>query len=111
VNRRTLISGIGLIVLKQTAVCANAVRLAFTPNEDDSDTAIVDSNEISLNKNERKGVNAFRLDLLPFLRNGVQTHQFCSYDRAGDNYDFDYFPLYMEPDGEGVIFNAFGPGV
>jgi len=47
---------------------------------------------------------------LPMLRRGVQTHQFCSYDRAGDNYDHDYFPLYLEPDGQCVIFDAYGPG-
>lgn len=55
-------------------------------------------------------VNAFRADLLPFLRSGVQTHQFCSYDRAGDNYDWKYFPLYTETNGECVIFDAMGPG-
>ena len=33
------------------------------------------------------GAAAFaRTELLPFLRFGVQTRQFCSYDRAGDNY-------------------------
>jgi hypothetical protein len=71
---------------------------------------ISDGIESSLNRNERSGINIFRLDLLPFLRSGVQTHQFCSYDRAGDDYDFDYFALYMEPDGECVILDAFGPG-
>jgi hypothetical protein len=53
---------------------------------------------------------AFRVDMLPFLRTGVQTHQFCSYDRAGDNYDWEYFPLYMDTNGECVIFDAMGPG-
>jgi hypothetical protein len=53
---------------------------------------------------------AFRVDTLPFLRTGVQTHQFCSYDRAGDNYDADYFPLYTDTNGECVIFDAMGPG-
>src|SRR5215469_17703730 len=52
----------------------------------------------------------FRADLLPFLRTGMETHQFCSYDRAGDNYDWQYFPLYMETNGECVIFDAMGPG-
>ena len=47
---------------------------------------------------------------LPLLRQGVQTHQFCSYDRAGDNYDHEYFPLYTDPSGECVIFDAYGPG-
>jgi hypothetical protein len=47
---------------------------------------------------------------LPRLRHGVQTRQFCSYDRSGDNYDHEYFPLYMEPNGECVIFDAYGPG-
>lgn len=54
--------------------------------------------------------DVFRVDRLPFLRTGVQTHQFCSYDRAGDNYDAEYFPLYMETNGECVIFDAMGPG-
>jgi hypothetical protein len=53
---------------------------------------------------------AFRVDKLPFLRTGVQTHQFCSYDRAGDNCDADYFPLYLDTNGECVIFDAMGPG-
>src|SRR5580658_4959258 len=56
------------------------------------------------------GTNAFRVDWLPFLRAGVETHQFCSYDRAGDNYDWQYFPLYMDTNGECVIFDAMGPG-
>ena len=47
---------------------------------------------------------------LPLLRRGVQTRQFCSYDRAGDNYDHEYFPLYLESNGECVIFDAYGPG-
>jgi Protein of unknown function (DUF2961) len=54
--------------------------------------------------------NAFRVDWLPILREGVETHQFCSYDRAGDNYDWKYFPLYMDTNGECVIFDAMGPG-
>ena len=54
--------------------------------------------------------NAFRVDWLPFLREGMETHQFCSYDRAGDNYDWQYFPLYMDTNGECVIFDAMGPG-
>ena len=52
----------------------------------------------------------FNIEDLPHLRSDVQTHQFCSYDRAGDNYDWDYFPLYTEPNGEVVIFDAMGPG-
>lgn len=57
------------------------------------------------------GPDAFtRLDLLPLIRDGVETRQFCSYDRAGDNYDWQYFPLYVEPNGECVIFDAMGPG-
>jgi hypothetical protein len=54
--------------------------------------------------------NAFWVDWLPFLREGVQTHQFCSYDRAGDNFDWEYFPLYTDTNGECVIFDAMGPG-
>jgi hypothetical protein len=59
--------------------------------------------------------NSVRGDLLkiadlPVLRTGIQTHQFCTYDRAGDNYDWDYFVLYTEPNGEVVLFDATGPG-
>lgn len=57
------------------------------------------------------GVGTLSLEGLPILRDGVQTRQFCSYDRAGDNYDWDYLPLYTEPNGEEVIFDATGPGV
>lgn len=57
------------------------------------------------------GASAFtNLAELPFLREGVETRQFSAYDRAGDNYDHEYFPLYVEPDGECVIFDAMGPG-
>ena len=48
---------------------------------------------------------------LPLLRTGVQTYQQCSYDRAGDNYDHEYFPLYKQSNGELVIFDAYGPGM
>ncbi len=48
---------------------------------------------------------------LPLLRKGIQTHQFCSYDRAGDNYDHEYFSLYTDKNGELVLFDAYGPGV
>jgi hypothetical protein len=48
---------------------------------------------------------------LPLLRSGVQTYQQCSYDRAGDNYDHEYFSLYKEKNGELVIFDAYGPGM
>ena len=57
------------------------------------------------------GVPAFTsLERLPYLRRGVQTHQFCSYDRAGDNYDADYFPICVDASGEGLFFDAYGPG-
>lgn len=56
------------------------------------------------------GPDAFRISLLPFLRTGMQTHQFSSYDRAGDNYDWEYFPIYTDTNGECVIFDAMGPG-
>ena len=55
-------------------------------------------------------IDNFQPDWLPFLRTGMETHQFCSYDRAGDNYDWEYFPLYMDTNGECVIFDAMGPG-
>jgi hypothetical protein len=51
-----------------------------------------------------------KIEDLPLLRTGIQTHQFCAYDRAGDNYDWDYFVLYEEPNGEVVIFDTTGPG-
>ena len=51
-----------------------------------------------------------KIEDLPRLRTGIQTHQFCTYDRAGDNYDWDYFVLYTEPNGEVVLFDATGPG-
>ncbi len=51
-----------------------------------------------------------KIEDLPILRSGIQTHQFCTYDRAGDNYDWNYFVLYTEPNGEVVIFDATGPG-
>lgn len=53
---------------------------------------------------------AFRLDSLPFLQPAAQTHQFCTYDRAGDNYDAEYFPIYTDTNGQCVIFDAMGPG-
>jgi hypothetical protein len=48
---------------------------------------------------------------LPLLRRGVQTHQQSSYDRSGDNYDHEYFPLYTDRSGEPVLFDAYGPGL
>lgn len=64
----------------------------------------------ALTSEEKIETGAFRVDLLPFLRTDIQTRQFCSYDRAGDNYDWQYFPLYMDTNGECVIFDAMGPG-
>jgi hypothetical protein len=61
-------------------------------------------------ENDMIEAGAFQMDTLPFLRTGVQTHQFCSYDRAGDNFDWEYFPLYTGTNGECVIFDAMGPG-
>jgi hypothetical protein len=49
------------------------------------------------------------LATLPLLRFGVQTFQQSAYDRAGDNYDHEYFPLYTESNGELVrMGNHFG---
>jgi hypothetical protein len=56
------------------------------------------------------GAGAFQLETLPFLQTAAQTRQFCSYDRAGDNYDAEYFPLYTDTNGECVIFDAMGLG-
>ncbi|HTV39738.1 MAG TPA: DUF2961 domain-containing protein [Candidatus Sulfotelmatobacter sp.] len=53
---------------------------------------------------------SFEPDTLPYLQTGVQTHQFCTYDRAGDNHDSEYFALYTDTNGECVIFDAMGPG-
>jgi hypothetical protein len=52
----------------------------------------------------------FWVGSLPDLQAGEQTHQFCTYDRAGDNYDSEYFPLYNDTNGGCVIFDAMGPG-
>jgi hypothetical protein len=110
-NRRTLISGLGLIALKQATTHLKAEHLAFAPDNSTFNTTMPSGNEIGLVPNEKHGADAFRLDWLPFLQDSEETtHQFCSYDRAGDNYDFAYFPLYMETNGECVIFDAFGPG-
>ncbi len=65
---------------------------------------------LAANQADLIGTGAFRVENLPFLRTGEQTHQFCSYDRAGDNYDAEYFPLYTDANGECVIFDAMGPG-
>ena len=54
---------------------------------------------------------AFRVDTLPFLQAGVQTRQFCTYDRAGDNRDQEYFPLYTDTNGEVRYFRCHGPGL
>ena len=69
-----------------------------------------DAVRLSPGNREMVGADAFRLDWLPFLHKGEQTHQFCSYDRAGDNYDAEYFALYTDTNGECVIFDAMGPG-
>jgi len=79
-------------------------------NSNSQTTALTAPDSRAFSANTAIEANTFRTDLLPFLRNGVQTHQFCSYDRAGDNYDWEYFPLYMETNGECVIFDAMGPG-
>jgi hypothetical protein len=110
-NRRTLISGLGLIALEQATTHLKAEHLAFAQDNSAFNTTMSSGNEIGLVPNEKHGADAFRLEWLPFLQDSEQTtHQFCSYDRAGDNYDFAYFPLYMETNGECVIFDAFGPG-
>ena len=43
------------------------------------------------------------IENLPLLRTGIQTRQFAAYDRSGDNYDWDYFVLYTERNGEAVM--------
>ncbi|HEX3624321.1 MAG TPA: DUF2961 domain-containing protein [Verrucomicrobiae bacterium] len=53
---------------------------------------------------------SFCPDSLPYLQSEEQTHQFCTYDRAGDNHDAEYFQLYEDTNGECVIFDAMGPG-
>jgi hypothetical protein len=121
-KRRTLISGIGLVALTEAV---SRARAAWIPANIGNGFAALDDN---FNLGPLSGAddpgaagvpagdegmieaNAFRLDLLPFLRSGAQTHQFCSYDRAGDNYDAEYLALYTEKNGECVIFDAMGPG-
>lgn len=44
------------------------------------------------------------------MRDGVQIRQLSNFDRAGDNYDHEYFQLYFEENGECVIFDDYGPG-
>ena len=121
-KRRTLISGIGLVALTEAVSRASAAwipanigngvsaqddnfKLALSSGADDPGTTDVPPSDEGMIE-----ANAFRLDLLPFLRSGAQTHQFCSYDRAGDNYDAEYLALYTEKNGECVIFDAMGPG-
>ena len=60
---------------------------------------------------EGEGLDDFvAIDKLPVLHQEVQTRQFCTYDRAGDNYDHEYFEIYTDNKGECVIFDAYGPG-
>jgi len=53
-------------------------------------------------------------EYLPFFYPvGTQTFQFASYDLGGGNYDGSFtnaFTKYIDPNGEFVIFDAFGPG-
>jgi len=89
---------IGLIV----ALIGIASRAATTP---------LSADLVTKSAPDLTGIAAFTsIHDLPYLRTGVQTHQFSSYDRAGDNYDADYFAIYKEPNGECVLFDSFGPG-
>ncbi len=53
------------------------------------------------------------LSLLPFIYDNVQSHYLSSYDRTGGNDDGfrgTYSQLYIEDNGEHVIFDEDGPG-
>lgn len=123
-KRRVFVSGLGLVALTETVARATTGWLpgnvaeisaslgerlvAGLPSEAKSRSKAAD--EIPPGSGGLIEAGAFRLDLLPFLRNGEETHQFSSYDRAGDNYDAEYLSLYTEANGECVIFDAMGPG-
>ena len=123
-KRRTFVSGIGLVALTEAVAQAAPSRLvsnirnAFAPLEETVNLAPSSltermpgsANSVAYETGEMIGPDAFCLDLLPFLRDGQQTHQFCSYDRAGDNYDAEYLSLYTETNDECVLFDAMGPG-
>jgi hypothetical protein len=123
-KRRTLLSGLGLIAITKAVARAkngwlprtirgefaqtNAALSAAQPSG--VEATLRASDKMLAGSGELIEAGAFRLDLLPFLRSGQQTHQFCSYDRAGDNYDAEYLCLYADKNGECVIFDAMGPG-
>lgn len=86
------------------------VFLAFTHLQAQGSDISARKQDGAITLQQEIGADAFRVDRLPFLRTGMQTHQFSSYDRAGDNYDWEYFPLYLDTNGECVIFDAMGPG-
>ena len=122
-NRRTVVSGIGLIALAEAVARTKAaftlgnIGNGFAALDDNFNFALLSGAEepsasAGLPAGDKRKIeaDALRVDLLPFLHSGVQTHQFCSYDRAGDNYDAEYLSLYTEKDGECVIFDAMGPG-
>src|ERR1039458_2419220 len=122
-NRRTVVSGVGLIAL---AEAVGRTKAAFTLGNIGNGFAALDDNfnfallsgaeepsaSAGLPAGDKREIeaDALRVDLLPFLHSGVQTHQFCSYDRAGDNYDAEYLSLYTETNDECVLFDAMGPG-
>ena len=70
-NRRTLISGLGVMSLTHMAKRIGAKQLEFTADIDGADGAAQNSSRLSINNDLRNSANAFRLDLLPFLRNNA----------------------------------------
>jgi hypothetical protein len=103
IHRRRL--GRALTLAALSLIAAPLARPA-NPDQASPSTSSIGSGRLS-----SVGLSAFtNIAELPFLREGVETRQFSAYDRAGDNYDHEYFPLYMEPNGECVIFDAMGPG-
>jgi hypothetical protein len=119
-KRRKFLSGLGFIALTKAVAHAksgwlsdNSMLIAVNTPAGLSREVLPRfeaDGEMPSKSGESIMTNAFRLDLLPFLRDGEQTHQFTSYDRAGDNYDAEYLSLYTEANGECVIFDAMGPG-
>jgi len=118
-KRREFISALGLVALTEAVAHAKSASLPsalLTPDENflaavssQVEHEAAPAHSIPLDS-EMIEAGAFRVDWLPYLRQGMQAHQFCSYDRAGDNYDHDYLSLYTEANGECVIFDAMGPG-
>lgn len=97
---------------------AGAAYMAYGAEADKQEGAPASPSDVTLSKPAASGHPYFLanggfpdLASLPLLRNGIQTFQQANYDRAGDNYDHEYFPLYVEANGEQVLFDDYGPGL